>query len=569
MFKLFGKDDSKPTVEAAFAAVRKGFGAAALLSGIINILMLTGPLFMLQVYDRVLSSQSVPTLFTLLFFVLALYTMMAVFDFARARTLSRIAHWIDDRLALCAFTQWLERHGSVQTPGYKPVADLSSVRGLIASPAFIGLFELPWFPLYLAIVFMLHVDLGLLATAGAIIVTALALINEWLTGTAVKKASTLEIGENRFSDEASRNAESIIAMGMLGGIAAYWKRMRDRSLATMQHVSERAEIMASISKTFRMFLQSAILALGAWLVIRQELSPGSIVAASILSGRALAPIDQFIGGWKQIKRARLAYRRLGEFMARNATRPARDVVALPDPVGRTLVDNVTKFAPSRGGERRAILTGLHFALAPGDGLGVIGPSASGKSTLARLLAGVWTPDQGSVRIDGATFEQWGNERIGRHIGYLPQAYELISGSIAENICRFDPDAQHEEIVAAATLAGVHDMILSFPDGYATPVDTEATPLTGGQRQRVALARAVFRMPKLVILDEPNSNLDAEGDQALTEAILALRKAGSVVVVMAHRPSAIAAVDKIMMLTDGRCVEYGDKTDVLKKVTRVA
>ena len=327
MFKLFGKDDSKPTVEAAFAAVRKGFGAAALLSGIINILMLTGPLFMLQVYDRVLSSQSVPTLFTLLFFVLALYTMMAVFDFARARTLSRIAHWIDDRLALCAFTQWLERHGSVQTPGYKPVADLSSVRGLIASPAFIGLFELPWFPLYLAIVFMLHVDLGLLATAGAIIVTALALINEWLTGTAVKKASTLEIGENRFSDEASRNAESIIAMGMLGGIAAYWKRMRDRSLATMQHVSERAEIMASISKTFRMFLQSAILALGAWLVIRQELSPGSIVAASILSGRALAPIDQFIGGWKQIKRARLAYRRLGEFMARNATRPARDVVS--------------------------------------------------------------------------------------------------------------------------------------------------------------------------------------------------------------------------------------------------
>lgn len=571
MQKRPGSGAGESAVTEAVKGVRKGFIAAAALSGIVSILMLTGPLFMLQVYDRVLSSQSIPTLVTLLAFVIALYGMMALFDFLRARILSRISHWIDDRLARPVFENWIERQGGAQAPGYKPVTDLANIRGLLGSPAFIVLFDLPWFPVYLVVVFLLHFDLGLLATAGAVVVTIIAVANEWLTGRGTQRASVMEMAENRFSDETFRNADSIVAMGMVGSTGRYWRGLRAEALGAMQEVSEKAEFLTALSKAFRMFLQSAILALGAYLVIKQELSGGAIVASSILSGRALAPIDQFIGGWKQLKRSRLAYSRLKDFMARNAAQPSKAVVELPPPVGNILFDNVTKCAPALGGRRenRPIVAGVSFALKPGDGLGVIGASASGKSSLARLLVGVWMPDQGAVRIDGATFDQWGGERIGPHIGYLPQSFDLISGSIAQNISRFDQNARHDDIVEAAKLAGVHEMILSLPDGYATAVDNGITPLTGGQRQRVALARAIFRKPRLIVLDEPNSNLDADGDAALSEAILKLREAGCVVVVMAHRPSAIAAVDKILMLKEGRCLEFGEKAEVLRKVTRVA
>lgn len=556
-------------VAAAVKGVRKGFWAAAALSGIINILMLTGPLFMLQVYDRVLSSQSIPTLVTLLALVIALYMLMAALDFVRARVLSRIAHWIDDKVAYQLFEQWISRQGNASIAGYKPISDLSNVRGLLSSPVFIALFDLPWFPIYLVVVFMLHFDLGLLACAGAVVVALLAILNEWVTSKGAQKAATMEMAETRFSDESFKSAESIVAMGMMNGAAQNWKAMRGEALATMQEVSDSAEIFTSLSKAFRMLLQSAILALGAYLVIQQELTGGAIVAASILAGRALAPIDQFIGGWKQLKRSRLAYQRLSDFMARNAAAPSRAVVNLPEPTGHLVVDAVTKLTPLAQNRRESqpILSGISFALSPGDGLGVIGPSASGKSTLARLLVGLWLPDQGSVRIDGATFDQWGSEKIGRHIGYLPQSFELISGTIAQNISRFDASANHEDIVAAAQLANVHEMILSFPDGYGSVVDGGFSPLTGGQRQRIALARAVFRKPRLIVLDEPNSNLDADGDSALAEAIFQLRKDGCVVVVMAHRPSALAAVDKILMLKEGRCLEFGEKNDVLRKVTR--
>lgn len=551
--------------------VTKGFIAAALLSGIINILMLTGPIFMLQVYDRVLSSQSIPTLATLLIFVIVLYSMMALFDFLRSRILSRISNRIDAELAGPVFESWIERRSGALTPGYKPVTDLANVRGFVGSPVFVVLFDLPWFPVYLVVVFLLHFDLGLLATGGAAVVTVIAVLNEFATGKGAQRAAQMEMTENRYSDETFRNAESIVAMGMVGSTGSYWRGLRSESLEAMQKVSENAEFLTALSKAFRLFLQSAILALGAYLVIMQELSGGAIVAASILAGRALAPIDQFIGGWKQLKRSRLAYRRLKDFMVHNAALPTKSVVELPPPIGNVLFENVTKFAPGPLGRRenRTIVAGISFALKPGDGLGVIGASASGKSSLARLLAGVWMPDQGAVRIDGATFEQWGGERIGPHIGYLPQSFDLISGTIAQNICRFHSSASHEDIVQAAQLAGVHDMILSLPEGYATAVDDGFTPLTGGQRQRVALARAVFRKPRLIVLDEPNSNLDADGDAALAETILKLRQEGCVVVVMAHRPSAIAAVDKILMLKEGRCVEFGEKADVLRKVTRAA
>lgn len=563
---------TRNVVKEAFGRARGGFVAVGALSCAVNLLMLTGPIFMLQVYDRVLTSRSVPTLVALMALVVGLYAMMGLFDFSRTRVLSRVAHWIDDALSPLAFRSWMIRSLGGQSPGYRPIQDLGTIRGFMASPTILALFDLPWFPIYLAVVFGLHLHLGLLASAGATFVIVIAVLNEWLTGRSVGAAAQADIAENRFADQTQRSADSVLAMGMLGNSIAAWRSLRDRALVSLQFGSERSEIFTTSSKSFRLLLQSAILGLGAYLAIHQEISAGMVVAASIIAGRALAPIDQTIGGWRNIKRSRLARRRLTEYLERDSEISAGDV-RLPDPRGAIKLRNVIKYPPSQTPtlnlNRHPILAGIEFDLEPGDGLGVIGPSASGKTTLAKLMVGLWMPDQGSVRIDGATFEQWEPDEIGRHIGYLPQDVTLMSGTIAQNIARFDPEAKHEDIVAAAKMADVHDMVLRFPDGYATDADNAVSPLTGGQKQRIALARALYRKPVLIVLDEPNSNLDAEGDVALSNAISEMRAAGSVVVVMAHRPSAIAAVDRVLMLKDGRMIEFGDKADVLKKVTRAA
>ncbi len=558
-------------LRASLKAARFGYVAAMVMSLAINLLMLTGPLFMLQVYDRVLASRSIPTLVALLMLISILYAGMAVFEFVRSRVLSRIAHGVDAKVAPELFQYWLQKSAGGGTPGYRPLTDLGALRTFLSSPYLIALYDLPWFPLYLGVVFLLHPWLGLLAIAGAVVVAVLALLNEWMTGHTTSEASQLEIVENRFADEAQRNADTLLSMGMSRNAAANWTKQRREALATAQAAGERSEVFQATSKVFRMFLQSAILALGAYLAIGQLISPGAIVAASILAGRALAPIDQVIGGWKQIKRARLAKQRLNDYLAQPLPLILDAPVALPSPKGQLSLTQVGKFAPNARstGETRMILQGLSFTLQPGDGLGVVGPSAAGKTSLAKLLVGLWMPDQGHLRIDGATFQQWGREHIGSHIGYLPQSFEFIPGTIAQNISRFEPDAIDDNIVAAALLAGVHEMILSFPQGYDTVVDAATSPLTGGQRQRIALARAVYKMPKLVVLDEPNSNLDADGDEALGRAIVALRNKGSVVIVMAHRPSAIAAVDKILMLKDGRITDFGPKQDVINRVAQAA
>ena len=455
-------------------------------------------------------------------------------------------------------------------PGYKPTQDLSTLRGFIASPTILALFDLPWFPIYLTVVYLLHVQLGLLATGGAVVVLVLTLLNEWLSSRHAGLAAQGDIVENRFAEQSQRNAESVLAMGMLSNVSNAWLDLRHSALSHLQTGSERSEAFTASSKAFRMLLQSAILGFGAWLAIQQEISAGTIVAASIIAGRALAPIDQTLGGWKMIKRAQLSHKRLGEYLSSDA-QEAEMLVQLPEPEGVIQFEHVTKLAPAGepGVQARTIISDVSFRLEPGDGLGVIGPSASGKSSLARLLVGLWMPDQGSVRIDGATFEQWDLTQIGQHIGYLPQQIELIQGTVAQNIARFDPDAEHENIIAAAKLSDVHELILNLPDGYGTSVETALSPLTGGQKQRIALARAVYKCPKLVVLDEPNSNLDAEGDAALSKAIQELRNAGSVVVVMAHRPSAIAAVDKVMMLQGGEMRAFGEKAEVLRKITQAA
>lgn len=552
---------------------RRGFAGAligvGLFSALVNLLMLTGPFFMLQVYDRVLSSQSVPTLVALFTLAAALYLFLGLFDFVRARVLSRVANTLDARAREGVFRIFVARGLSSEHVVYRPLNDLGLVRSWMSSPAPLALFDLPWFPFFLAIVALMHPWLGMLAAGGAALVVIVALLNQFTSRGPATDAAQAEAAETRFADQAQRSADALVAMGMVGHVGNRWATLRRAAAEAAQRGTERGEGFTAFSKAFRLLLQSAILGLGAYLAIQGEISPGMIVTSSIIAGRALAPIDQTIAGWNGTQRARLAWKRLKSYLA-GATEGGPEMPHLDAPKGRISVQSAWKMPPvphASAPNPKPILADVSFRLEPGEGLGVIGPSASGKSTLARLLTGLWMPDRGSVRIDGATHQQWAPEQIGPAIGYLPQQVELLSGTIAENIARFDPKARDEDVVTAAKMAGIHDMVLAMPDGYATAVDSQIMPLSGGQKQRVALARAIYRMPKLVVLDEPNSNLDAEGDAALAGAIKSLRAAGSTVVVMAHRPSAIAAVDHVLMLRDGQQVAFGPKAEVLSKYTR--
>lgn len=531
--------------------------------------MLTGPMFMLQVYDRVLASRSVPTLVALFSLVAALYLSLGLFDFLRNRALSRTGYRIDMELMALAKKVWIFTGIAGNRVQARPLSDLSTLRQFLSSNGLPALFDLPWVPFYLAIVYILHFWLGLLATVGAIIVIVTTIINEFITKKAIGEAMGWELQDAQFADASNRSAEAIIAMGMVGKVTNHWQAMRRNALSFAQKAGGRSEFITAFTKAMRMLVQSGILGLGAYLAIYQEITPGSMIAASILGGRALAPIDMAVGNWKNFIRARHAYRRLSSMLANSGENVSP--IQLPAPQGKVEVSGVFKLAPQGGvgtqGDGKAILQGVHFELAPGDALGVVGPSASGKSTLARLLVGLWMPDKGSVRLDGATFDQWDRDQLGQYIGYLPQSVELMSGTVGQNIARFDSDIGDEEIVSAAKLAGVHDLILKLPDGYSTRLGSGAYILSGGQAQRIALARAVLRTPPLVVLDEPNANLDAEGDVALTSAIEALRKAGSCVVVMAHRPSAIAAVNKVLMLNEGIQIDFGLKEEVLARITR--
>jgi PrtD family type I secretion system ABC transporter len=393
------------------------------------------------------------------------------------------------------------------------------------------------------------------------------LLNQALTRRSISEAMALDAAERSFVERSRRNAEAVLALGMQRKIIQRWQEMHWRGLARTQQGGERSEAFTAFSKSFRLLLQSMLLTLGAYLAIRQEVSPGAIIATSIIAGRALAPVDQVIGQWRVIGRAREAHRQLVQ--AFEAMPPEKKHVRLPDPKGMLEVSRLTKILPAhvRTSERAKILDRVSFSLAPGDGLGVIGSSAAGKSSLARLLVGAWKPDLGEVRLDGATIDQWHPDDLGRHIGYLPQELEMLPGTIAENIARFDPAARDALVIEAAQIAGVHEMILALPEGYSTRVGTVAQPLSGGQVQRLGLARAIYGTPKLIVLDEPNSNLDSNGDDALTEAIRMLRSRGCVVIVMAHRPSAIAAVNKVMILHRGAVAHFGDKDEVFRLAMR--
>ena len=546
----------------ALAACRGAFYGTALISGMSNILMLTGALFMLEIYDRVLPSRSLPTLVGLLVLAATLFTALGILDAIRGRILVRIGGALDETLSGRVYDTLMRLPLKVglRGDGTQPLRDLDAVRSYLSGLGPVALFDLPWIPLYLAICFAFHPLIGLTALAGAIILIVLTLLTEILMRAPTKAATEAAVIRNSLAETSRRNAEALIAMGMAGRIATRWNEANRQYMRSQQVASDLGGGLGATSKVIRMMLQSGVLAVGAYLVINQEASAGIIIAASILSARALAPVDLAIANGKGFVAARQSWQRLNRLLAISPTQPAP--MQLQAPAHRLTVEAVSGSPP---GVPKIVVQDITFELESGQGLGIIGPSGSGKSSLVRLLVGVWQPVRGNVRIDGAALDQWAPDALGRHIGYLPQDVELLAGTVAENIARFETDADTEAVIAAAKAVGVHDLIVRLPAGYDTPIGEQGSALSAGQAQRIALARSVYRDPFLVVLDEPNSNLDSEGEEALTRAILGVRERKGIVIVVAHRPSAIAGVDRLLMMNQGKAQAIGPKEDVLSKV----
>lgn len=547
-------------------ASRRAFVGVGVFSACVNILALTGSIYMLQLYDRVLPAHSIPTLIGLTVIMLLLYAGFGVFDLLRTQVMSRIGVRLDrslrDRVFAAVMLRPLRSGGAGD--GLQPVRDLDQIRSFLASPGPTALFDLPWLPFYLGLVWLLHPMLGLLGTAGSIVLFGLALLTEFKTRAPARQLSEASGARQAFGEAARRNAEVVHALGMSARMTSGWAGLSERQLTHQVGTTDVAAIYGSLSKVLRMVLQSLILGLGAYLAIRGEATAGVMIAASILVSRALAPIEIAIANWRGFIAARQGFSRLEDLLARLPR--DQPPMSLPAPLRSLDAESLWIAAPGR---QQPIVKGAAFALEAGDGLGIIGPAASGKSTLARALVGAWLPQRGTVRLDGGALDQWQADALGRHIGYLPQDVALFDGSVAQNIARFDPEAASETIIAAATAAGVHDLILRLPEGYETRIGEGGMALSAGQRQRVALARALFGDPFLVVLDEPNSNLDAEGDAALAAATAAVRKRGGIVVVIAHRPSALASLNKLLVLADGQVQAFGPKDEVLSKAVQPA
>ena len=546
----------------ALRACRGAFLGVGVMSCIINLLYLTGSIFMLEVYDRVLPSRSVPTLVGLIILASFLYIAQGVLDMIRGRILGRVGTALDESLNARVFETVVRLPLMIgsRNEGLQPLRDLDNVRSFLGGMGPSAFFDLPWLPLYLAICFAFHVMIGLTALVGALILVSLTLVTEYMSRQPAREAMGLAARRNDLAASSRRNAEVMIAMGMFGRLTQRWSQANEKYLEGNQRASDVAGGLGAIAKVLRMMLQSAVLGVGAYLVIHQEATAGIIIAGSILSARALAPVDLAIAHWKSFVAARQSWQRLTHLLDQMPVRPVPTLLQTPS--SELAVEGVSIAAP---GDQKVIVQDVSFTLTAGHGLGVIGPSGSGKSSLIRALVGVWQPFRGKVRLDGAALDQWSSDLLGRHIGYLPQDVELFTGTVAQNICRFDPEAKSDDIIAAAKEAGVHDMIIKMRDGYNTQVGEQGAALSAGQAQRVALARAVYGDPFLIVLDEPNSNLDTEGDEALTRAVRGARERGAIVVVVAHRPIGIEAVDQILVLKDGRMQAFGPKEQVLAQV----
>jgi ATP-binding cassette subfamily C protein len=546
-------------LSAALLASRSAFVGVAVFSALLNLLYLTGSFYMLEVYDRVLPGRSVPTLVGITVLAAMLYGIQAILDVIRSRLLVRVgAHLAEsasDRVHRLVMSLPLAERAA---RNLQPLRDLDQVRSFMSTVGPAALFDLPWMPFYLGICYLFHPWIGLAATLGGLGLVVVAFMTEVLSHRPSAEASDLGGLRASLAEANRRNAEAIHAMGMGGHLGSLWAISNSRYLAAQQKAADVAATLGGLSKVMRLALQSGVLAIGAFLVINQQATAGIIIASSILTARALAPIEIAISQWRGFIAARRSWRRLHDLLARWPD--DRERLPLPAPSHSLAVHSVSVAPP---GVSRIVVQGATFRLTAGQGLGIIGPSASGKSSLARAIVGVWRPIGGKVCLDGASLDQWSPEQLGPQIGYLPQDMGLFAGTVAQNIARFDPQASAEAVIAAAIDAGVHDLIVALPDGYGTQIGESGLALSAGQRQRIGLARALFGNPFLVVLDEPNANLDRDGDDALTRAIESVRARGGIVIVVAHRPSALAGVDMLLVMQGGRMSHFGRKEAVLR------
>lgn len=536
--------------------------AMAAMSVAINVLVLASPLYMLQVFDRVISGRSVETLLYLSLIVLVALAAFGGLDACRAVVLTRLANWVETRLGpdvMAASVDLAARPGVPAST--QPLNDLSTVRQFVGSPGTAALFDAPWVPIFVVVIALIHPMLGLVALISALLLFAMALAGELLTRRTMATAAEEAARGDTLLQAVTANVDVVRSMGLQDGLTRRWETVRARQNGLLVHVTERVAMLSSASKALRLAVQAAILGAGAFLVLERSLSPGEMIAASIILSRALAPIEIALSSWRQFVAARHAWKRLTILLAR--TRGAADKQALPRPSGRMHVQNV---ALTTAAKTPPILQGISFGVEPGEVLGIVGPSGSGKSSLGRLLVGAWHPSGGTVRLDGAELAHWDPTALGRHIGYLPQSVDLFPGTVQDNIARFS-DASLQDVIAAAELAGAHDMIQHLPDGYATPVGNRGERLSGGQRQGVALARAVFGDPSVVVLDEPDLNLDQTGHGRLTACLAGLRKQGVTVVLIAHRQRALGGCDRLLWLEGGQARAFGPAETVLRHIEK--
>lgn len=557
--------DNKTDLQKALNLCRSSFLIVGFFSLFINTLMLTPSIYMLQVYDRVVTSGSHSTLVMITLIMLLLFITLGSLEWVRSQILVRVSTRLDTllntRLFNASFKQSLYT-GGVQASA-QPLSDMTGLRQFMTGNGLFAFFDAPWLPIYLAVMFVFHPWYGWVGVASAIILVILAVFNEKATQKPLAEANKVSIANTGFVSKNLRNAEVIESMGMLSNIRNIWAEKNKEVLYLQAEASQKAGLITALSKITRLTVQSLILGLGAYLAIEQEITPGLMIAGSILLGRALAPIDLMIGTWKQFIGARGQYNRLNEMLSRIPD--DQDRMKLPDPEGTITVEAAIITPP---GSKLPVVKNVSFVVAKGDIVGLIGPSAAGKSTLARGILGIWPCVGGKIRLDGADVFTWNREDLGPFVGYLPQDIELFEGTISQNIARFG-DVDAEQVVAAAKMAGVHEMILHLPDGYDTVIGANGGALSGGQRQRVGLARALYGNPRLVVLDEPNSNLDDQGDAALAGALKQLKQRGATVLIISHRTSVIASVDKLLVMRDGAITLYGPKDEVLQKMHQMA
>lgn len=560
------RHDGKQELRSARGVTWHLFLFVGLFSAAVNLLMLTGPLFMMQVYDRVLGSRSVETLTALFVLICFLFALMGLIDVARSRVMTRVAARFQEKMEGRVFAAALQEGSAagndMVTRG--GMRDLDSVQRLIASPVLMALFDLPWAPFFLAAVYIFHPFLGIVATIGMVILIIATLMNQWLGRVPLQDSNIASQQAERMSDLYRQEGEIISALGMRSATFSRWQVARDRATDAGMVGNDRATNFTIFSKTFRLFLQSALLAAGAWLVLKQEVTPGAMIASSILMGRALAPIEQVVGGWPMVQRAQDGWERLSHLLSRRP--PNHPRTPLPRPPAQLEVNQISVVPP---GQNAATLRGVSFGMGPGQAMGVIGPSGSGKSTLARALIGAWPVAAGSIRLGGATLDQYDPDILGSLIGYLPQQVTLFDGTIAENIARLSPRPDSQRVVAAAQAAAAHRMILDLPQGYDTLVSQTGGRLSGGQIQRIGLARALYADPVLFVLDEPNSNLDNEGSEALNIAIRNIKARGGAVIIMAHRPAAITECELLLVLDQGMRRAFGPRDEVLRSMVKNA